>query len=251
VRAVGRTSEGTRLRHSIIALVLFAVAFAYVESAVVIYLRMIYEPIRAKYQPAVPSGELLPCLTIEQLAAEGAVHRSRLLVELGREGATLIMLASAAAIGARSFGQWLAGFMLAFGVWDIFYYVWLKVCIGWPSSLMQWDILFLIPTLWAGPVVAPIIVSLSMVAAAGIVYRCEAAGKALRLPWWSWVGILSGALILIVAFCWDWRWLAGGNVPRGFPWWLFGIGEGVGFGAFVLGLRPGAGRGRTRAGTAD
>src|SRR5439155_14317538 len=53
---------------------------------------------------------------------------------------------------------------LAFGVWDIFYYVFLKVMYGWPKTLFDWDILFLLPLPWWGPVLAPICIALLMIA---------------------------------------------------------------------------------------
>lgn len=224
-------------RRTLIGVVLFGVAFAYVESAVVIYLRMIYEPIRLRYHPGSPPGELFPVLTLEQLQAAGPVHRQPLVVELGRELATLVMLASAALVAARSRGQWFAWFMIAFGVWDIFFYVWLKVCADWPSSLGQWDVLFLLPVLWAGPVIAPMLVSVSMVAAGAVLLWREAAGRVWRPPWSCWLGILAGGLLIVVAFCWDWRHLVAGNTPRAFPWGLFAAGEAIGLAAFAAGLR--------------
>ena len=67
-----------------------------------------------------------------------------IITELGRELATLILLAAMAWLAAKSFNEWLAYFIFGFAVWDIFYYIWLALIIKWPSSLMDWDILFLI-----------------------------------------------------------------------------------------------------------
>ena len=52
-----------------------------------------------------------------------------------------------------------AGFVVVFGVWDIFYYVFLRVLVTWPASLLDWDILFLIPLPWVGPVLAPVLIA--------------------------------------------------------------------------------------------
>jgi len=232
------------------ALVLFAIAFAYVEAAVVVYLRAIYTPIRAAVHPGQPAGELFPVLTLDQLRRSGEGQEGRLRIELGREFATLVMLAAAAATYARGVGDWFGRFMIAFGVWDIFFYVWLKVCIDWPASIWQWDILFLLPVLWAGPVLAPVIVSISMIVAGGIILWRERSGVCYRPAWWSWTGMMAGALVMIVAFCRDWRHLSAGGSPRGFPWWLFGLGEVLGAAAFFAGLPRGggrAGRGSLRA----
>ncbi|MBN1491733.1 MAG: hypothetical protein JXA69_17605 [Phycisphaerae bacterium] len=234
--APARIAGGGPSRRTLIALVLFAIGFAYVESAVVVYLRMIYEPLRATYHPESPDGELFPVLTLEQLKAEGGVHAQCLWVELGREFSTLVILAAVAAMCARTIGQWFACFMIAFGVWDIFFYVWLKACIDWPASIFQWDILFLLPRLWAGPVLTPVLVSLAMILAGAIILVREARGCPYQPPWWSWTGIVVGAVIIILAFCWDWRHLQAGNLPRAFPWGLFAIGHAVGFGAFLAGL---------------
>ena len=53
--------------------------------------------------------------------------------------------------------------LIVFGAWDLSFYASLKVLIGWPASLMTWDLLFLIPVPWVGPVLAPSIVSITLV----------------------------------------------------------------------------------------
>lgn len=243
-RGAGAPAAGTprRLLGVTAAVVLFAIAFAYVESAVVIGLRELYDPLRASLYPDRPPGELFPLITAEQLRTAGPAHMRHLAIELGRELATLVMLATVAAAAARSLGQWFAWFMIAFGVWDIFYYVWLAVCIGWPTSLGQWDILFLLPVVWAGPVIAPIVVSLAMISAGGVILGCEARGVAWRPGRRASAGILLGALIVIVAFCWDSRRLMAGHLPRAFPTWLFTLGLAVGAAFFAMGLRRSAGK---------
>ncbi|MFN3876453.1 MAG: hypothetical protein ACK4L7_11140, partial [Flavobacteriales bacterium] len=84
--------------------------------------------------------------------------------EVWREAATLLMLLAPAALVARSALERFAWFCYGFGVWDIFYYVWLKALIGWPGSLLSPDLLFLIPVPWVGPVWAPCAVSLGLIA---------------------------------------------------------------------------------------
>jgi len=80
-------------------------------------------------------------------------------IERLREAATLVILASIAAIVGRKLTDKIAFFFLAFGIWDIFYYVFLKLTIGWPKSVGDLDIFFLLPTPWVGPVLVPIIIS--------------------------------------------------------------------------------------------
>ena len=50
-----------------------------------------------------------------------------------------------------------------FGVWDLFYYLWLKVLIGWPRTWLEWDVLFLIPAVWLGPWICPAAIALLFV----------------------------------------------------------------------------------------
>ena len=230
-----------RLKRTFVALVLFGIAFGYVEAAVVVYLRTIFVPIRQAAFCTVPHNDLFPLLTEEHLRAAGPKYEGLLRTELGREVATIVMLAAAALAIAGNFRQWLAGFMIAFGVSDIFYYVFLRILIGWPpgsivSGLMTWDILFLVPVPWVGPVIAPVLVSLSMILTGGIILRYEATGRPLRFRGLDWVAIFVGGLTVIVAFCWDWRHMAAGGLPHSFNWLLFAIGELIGAAGFLHAL---------------
>ena len=121
-----------------ITVFLFAAAMACVESAVVYYLRTMIDRI-VPYQP-----HPLPLI--------GGLGPA----ELVREAATLIMLLAVGLLAGRTWRSRLGYSAMAFGVWDILYYVFLKVLCGWPHSLMDWDILFLIPMPWWGPVLAPV-----------------------------------------------------------------------------------------------
>lgn len=144
---------------TILLVSLFAVAFAFVESSVVVYLRLLYYPEGFAFP-------LKPALM------------SQMILELSREFATIVMLAAVGMIAGRSRWRRFSYFMIAFGVWDIFYYVWLKVILNWPSSLFEWDILFLIPVPWIGPVVAPVLVSIVMIAGGWlIITKEEESGK--------------------------------------------------------------------------
>jgi hypothetical protein len=225
-----------------IALVLFGIAFAYVEAAVVVYLRTIYEPVRREALRDVPHDAVLPLLRQEQLQAAGRDHLRVLQIEIGRELATLLMLAAVGLAIGRTFRQWLAGFMIAFGVWDIFYYVFLRLLIGWPASVWTWDILFLVPVPWVGPVIAPVLISVSMIAAGGVVLWRESRGRPIRSGRLSWLLIALGGLVVIVAFCWDYRQTTGGGWPHPFNWPLFAVGEVMAVAGFLhaLARRPGS-----------
>ena len=128
-----------------LVVVLYAIAMAWVEAAVVYYLRSLIDRIEPYQANPLPIA-----------AGFGTA-------ELIREIATLIMLFT---VGWLAGTSWRARFgysVVAFGVWDIFYYVFLRVMTGWPKSLLDWDILFLIPLPWWGPVWAPTSIALLMI----------------------------------------------------------------------------------------
>ena len=122
----------------------FGAAFGFVESSVVVYLRSIYYP----------DGFTFP------LRVMGTSHHT---LEILREVATIIMLASAGTLAGRLPWERAGYALVAFGVWDIFYYVWLTALLGWPPSWSTPDVLFLIPYPWIAPVLAPLIVSALMI----------------------------------------------------------------------------------------
>ncbi len=206
--------------------VVWSIAFAYVESSLVEYLRAIYYPLEN-------GGFRFPVITLDGLKAMGDEHVRRLAIEFGREIATLLMLGAVGVAAARNRREAWAHFMIAFGVWDIFYYVWLKAFIGWPENLMTWDLLFLVPVPWVSPVLAPVLISISMIAAGTIVLHCEAIGQPLRTRWVDWLMISSGGVIVIVAFCWDYRNIMDGGLPNPFPWLIFGLGLSLSAATFV------------------
>jgi hypothetical protein len=225
-----------RLTRILLALVLFGIAFGFVEAAVVVYLRTVLAPVRQEVFRAEPHDDLFPLLTPEQLRAAGPEYVRALGTELGREVATLVMLVAAGLAIGRNFRQWLAGFMLSFAFWDIFYYVFLRLLIDWPTSLLTWDILFLVPVPWVGPVIAPVLVSVSMILAGVAILWCEAKDRPMQFRWLDWTLFVLGGLTVIVAFCWDWRHTAAGGWPQAFNWPLFALGEALGAAGFLPAL---------------
>lgn len=144
----------------ILKVVIFAIAFGFVEAAVVVYLRHLL----GSTQPEVAKEEILLLVPgiafLEPQTALKIITNSVLLkVELIREAATLIMLASVAALAGKKFWEIIAYFFLAFGIWDIFYYIFLRLTIGWPKTFTDLDIFFLLPTPWVGSVLVPIAIS--------------------------------------------------------------------------------------------
>ena len=104
--------------------------------------------------------------------------------------------------------------------------------IGFPASLLTWDILFLIPVPWLGPVLAPLIVSLSMITAGLVILAESGRGQAFRPSWFHWVGVVLGGLIIVVSFCNDYASTSAGEMPAPFNWWIFAAGEVDGLLAF-------------------
>ena len=133
-----------KLHQQLFTITAFAIAMGFLESAVVVYLREILYP----------EGFAFPLSPIPVSLA---------LTELLREVATLIMLVGIGIIAAKRFSTGFAWFIYSFAIWDIFYYLFLKLLLDWPESLFTWDVLFLIPTTWTGPVLSPILVSLTMI----------------------------------------------------------------------------------------
>jgi hypothetical protein len=221
------------MRRTVAALFLFGISFGYVEAAVVVYLRAIYDPIRQNLHPDRKPGDLFPLISPQQLADAGPENPRRLVIELGREAATMVMLGGIALACGRNLHEYAAAFAVAFGIWDIAFYAFLRLMIHWPESLSTWDILFLIPLPWVGPVWAPMLVALSMIVCGLISLRLGG----LRLGALHWLGILAGALIIVLAFMWDFRNTTAGGIPNPFNWPVLLAGEAVGLMSFLAAAR--------------
>ena len=165
--------------------VVFAIAMAWMESATVYYLRLLVDRI-TPYQP-------------NPLPIHGAIG----WVELVREAATLVMLLAVGVVAARTWQKRLAYTAIAFGVWDIFYYLFLRVMTAWPTSVFDWDILFLLPLPWWGPVLAPVSIALLMIAWGTLATQFAdepAVAPASVVPWSL---CLAGAVLALYVFMAD------------------------------------------------
>lgn len=204
---------------------MFAVAMGYLESAVVVYLRELYYP----------EGFDFPLK---------AMSRDVAVTELYREAATLIMILAVSVLAAKIWLHRFAWFLIVFGAWDITYYLFLKILLGWPESLRTTDILFLLPIMWTGPVIAPVINSLTMILMASVIlYDRKGSMPVTGLTSITWLLLIIGSLVILIAYMKDFGTYAVNNVesfpfgkmnkeqsmialstqfiPGTFDWWLF------------------------------
>jgi hypothetical protein len=193
----------------------FAIAMGYFEAATVVY---IIEIINSQ----LPIPELNP---LQHLMNIGD---NLYLMELFREASTIIMLGVLAIICTGSLkikelvNKGLYYFMLAFGTWDVFYYTFLKLIIGWPQNLMDSDLLFSIPITWLSPVLAPILVSLSMITISIIMLYKIDKKKYKPLKLINWLLILTGSTIIIfLTFMTSYTVIDNVVVPGNYAWGLF------------------------------
>lgn len=214
--------------HTLLWLVIFAIAMGFFESAVVVYLREIYYP----------EGFAFPLKMIDQRIAR---------VEVTREIFSMIMLVSVAVLSAATRAARLGGFLIAFAVWDITYYLFLKLFLDWPRSLFEWDILFLIPVTWTGPVVAPLLNSITMAALGAALFMYGFKRTNAMPDRWSWLTLIAGSAVTLMAYMEDYslymlnkysagEWIsfkpreevmdhAMQYIPESFDWVLFFTGE--------------------------
>lgn len=198
---------------------LFALAMGYLESAVVVYLREIYYP----------DGFSFPLK---------AMSKDIAITELFREAATIIMLISIGLMAAKKPIIRFALFIYSFAIWDIFYYIFLYLLIGWPATLLDWDLLFLIPVAWIGPVIAPVINSLTMIVLALSIIKAEYRTGKPELKMLEWALLIIGSVITIMGYTFDYTLFMINSapaddffltvlhyVPTHFNWWLFALGE--------------------------
>jgi hypothetical protein len=190
----------------------------FLEAAVVVYLRLHFYPKGFSFPLAVIPDDIL-------------------LVEVARELATIVMLAAIGWLAGQRFLLRFSYFSLAFGIWDISYYLFLKITLDWPASLLTDDILFLIPLPWVGPVLAPVLVSLCLIAAGLAVFRRESAGRPLTIEILHWVLIVLGGLVTLISFLTNADAAMHQQAPVHFDWLLFAGGVALGAGAFVSALR--------------
>ena len=196
-----------RARWMLVAI--FAAGMAWVEAACVYYLRVMVDRVEP-YQP-------------DPLPIRGNLGE----VELVREAATLVMLAMTGMLAGRTWRARAGYAAIAFGLWDILYYVFLRIISGWPASLFDWDILFLLPLPWWGPVLAPVSIALLMIVWGTLATQSRDEATDAR---WTWAFAGAGIVLALAVFMVDtWRALPDGRdavlqvLPTTFNWPLFWV----------------------------
>ena len=192
-----------------IVVMTFAIAMAWVESASVFYIRALVDRIEPYQVNPLPLNDALG------------------YVELWREASTLMMIATLGMLAGRTWRRRVGYAALAFGAWDIFYYVFLRIMTGWPRSLLDWDVLFLLPLPWWGPVLAPVSIALLMIVWGTLATQSDDDAGDAR---WAWVSASAGIALALGIFMIDaWRALPDGReailrvLPTTFNWPLFGV----------------------------
>jgi hypothetical protein len=172
-----------RMRWGVV--VLFAVAMAWMEAATVVYLRILVGRVDPYQATPLP---MLPHLT-------GA--------ELVREAATLVMLFTVGYLAGRTWRSRLGYTIVAFGVWDILYYLFLMVIVGWPRSIWDWDVLFLLPLPWWGPVIAPALIAAMMVLGGTLISQSDRPDRPVWPGRLSWGLNIAGVFLALYVFMAD------------------------------------------------
>jgi hypothetical protein len=226
-----RDRPASPFRAAVAVMLAYAVAMAFLEAAVVVYLQ------RAL---GIDPQALFP---VRQPAVVGDLAA----IEVGREAATLVMLGAVGWLAGRSGLERLAWTAVAFGTWDIFYYAWLWTFIGWPSSPGTWDVLFLIPVPWTAPVWAPGAVSFALVGFGLATARRIRGGIPVRAGRAQVTAGLAGGLVVILSFTLDAPRIVAGGIPDTFAWPIFVAGLALAaWGATAALLSPPGQAGRLR-----
>lgn len=202
----------------------YGIAMAYLEAAVVVYLT------------AALGGHVGVLFPLQPADGFGNLG----WIEVGREAATLVMIATVGILaGRRALGR-LAWAAVIFGVWDIGYYVFLWVFAGWPASPFTTDLLFLIPVPWVGPVWSPVVVSLALVGFGLAVARRDDARSVMAVRRPHLAACVIGGLVVILSYTLGAKDVLDGGLPGPYPWPVFLAGMAMATAAAILALRDAA-----------
>jgi hypothetical protein len=207
-------------KHTLIWITIFAITMGIFEGSVVVYLRALYYPNGFEFPLQVMGNQII-------------------ITELIREFASLFMLLSVGILAGKTISQRFGWFLYTFAVWDIIYYVFLYLILGWPESFLTWDILFLLPVTWTGPVIAPILISCLMILLGLVLNQFD-----VKITKKDWFILICGSFVVFLSFIWDYCRFLIKNInqdisgsfsdkivelsmqylPESFPWAIFIIG---------------------------
>jgi hypothetical protein len=209
-------------------LIVFGIAMGLLEAVIVVYIRQIYYPFGFEFPLKIFEPKFY-------------------YIEILREIATIIMLIAIGVLAGKNFLQRFCYFLFSFAVWDIFYYVGLKLLLGWPLSILTWDILFLIPITWAAPMLAPIISSVVFIVFSVACVVIQERGTVRKLNIYPFLSFFLGVAIVFLLYIWDYsKIIIGGGyisrlgelttdklfisemtsyIPDKFNWYIFTLGE--------------------------
>lgn len=176
------------------------------EAAIVIYIRLLFYP----------DGFTFPLVIVTGTPA---------IVEILREAASILMLVAFSFSVFKKTRFRIAAFLITFALWDIFYYIFLKIFLDWPATLMDWDILYLIPLPWVSPVIAPVLISFVMLAY-GLYLTTNRLVKFTKI--YSFL-LGTGIILILISFMEQYQIVLAGQDLQPFSWWIYIPG-------FVLGI---------------
>jgi len=186
------------LFRDILILTIFGIAFGYIEGAAAHYLRVYLYP--------TGFGNTLK------------IDLHSFLIEIGREFSTLVVLWCVAMLTRGSFSIKFSNFVFIFAIWDIVYYVALYIFEKWPTCLLDWDVLFLIPIPWFAPVIVPITISLIGIIGCFVVRFIHAGKEKIRAGFLTSILLWSALILWLVSFL---RHSPSEHFPAYYDWELF------------------------------
>ena len=209
-------NDGKLIGLRISSVIIFAIAMGILEAICVVYIRQIIFP---------PDGNITNVPFAD----------FNFTIEAVREAMTIIMLTTVSILSAYNVRTRLAMFFLAFGTWDILYYIGLRIFLQWPISIMDWDTLFLIPVAWYSPVLVPVLISVYFIFGSVFIVLHEGNGTKLKFSF-------SVVLLQFLAFVvWFYSFTKNsarisetGYANAEYSWALFFLGLVLGIGSLTL-----------------
>ncbi len=216
-----RSLDSKAIRLRIINVIVFAIAMGILEAICVVYIRQIIFP---------PDGNI----------TNTPISDFNFGLEALREAMTIIMLTTVSILSAYNIRTRLAMFFLAFGTWDILYYIGLRLFLNWPTTIMDWDTLFLIPVAWYSPVLVPVLISTYFIG--GSIFIILHEGNGIKLKFNYAVVLLQFAAFVVWFYSFVMNSAAiseNGYANAEYSWALFLLGLTLGIGSILLAFLKG------------